>query len=427
MRCPHCRTGLIEVPTLQFPQVDTCPKRHGVWLDAGELTLFINETAIQLSVMADTTVAVQTSCLCPRCATLLDEQMIGSEGGFRCAACRGVWLPEGALARLHERYGEGRTTSFDEPALYARAEKIQHGRQERVVSDPSYKRRSSADLLYWCLLGGLITLIFSVVTWESLRQVLQNGHWSGKVDEGFFFLLLGAGGGLAFFLKGFRLYRETRLIETTPTSAIRSLAVGLVEIIGQAEPAGPSLSAPFSGMPCVFYHYVVEERHRHGKKNEWITIAKGESPHPFLVRDATGAVTVLPIGAKLMLETRATYQNTGPMEFPPSAIAGLQMLGISTTGWLESKVLRCSEGFILPHETIYLLGTAQIGGQEQSQNGIGLVIGSSPNAPFLIADRNEGDLVHSMRRRLLALLVGGPALTAMCLWSLLKFYLAVAR
>ena len=77
------------------------------------------------------------------------------------------------------------------------------------------------------------------------------------------------------------------------------------------------LSAPFSAMPCVFYYYMVEERQRHGKEEKWMTIAKGESSEPFVVRDATGGVTILPIGADLMLETRGTYQNTGSIELPP--------------------------------------------------------------------------------------------------------------
>jgi hypothetical protein len=289
------------------------------------------------------------------------------------------------------------------------------------------KQGSSAELLYWYVIGGLISLILGVTTWESLRRVMAPSHWSGKIDEGFVLLLLGVAGGIALFVHGFRLNRRKRFIETTPTSTIRSLAVGLVEVTGKAEPASAMLNAPFSAMPCVFYYYMVEERQRHGKEKKWVTIAKGESSEPFVVRDATGGVTILPIGADLMLETRGTYQNTGSIELPPAAESGLRALGIETAGWLPSKTLRCTEGFILPQETLYVLGTAHEGDQEQSANEARLFIGRHPDEPFLISDRGERALIARMRWQVWALYYGGPALTAACLWGLLHTSLTAVR
>ena len=71
-------------------------------------------------------------------------------------------------------------------------------------------------------------------------------------------------GGLYFFFAGFRLLARKRLLLTTPTSKIRSAALGLVEVNGVAD--GPyTISAPITGKPCFLYHTTAWEQ-RAGKK-----------------------------------------------------------------------------------------------------------------------------------------------------------------
>jgi hypothetical protein len=65
--------------------------------------------------------------------------------------------------------------------------------------------------------------------------------------------LVAIAGGLYFFVSGFRLLARKRLLLTTPTSKIRSAALGLVEVNGMA--AGPyTMPAPITGKPCFLYH-----------------------------------------------------------------------------------------------------------------------------------------------------------------------------
>lgn len=427
MHCPHCRTILIEVPTLQSPQIDVCPKRHGVWMDAGEMKLFLAQvSALTSSTATDSAVAVQTTALCPRCSTLLDEHMVFGEGALICSTCKGWWVPQGVLTRLHETHRSGAASiQLDETSFYVRAEAVQSKRDRHAVLQKQMRQGSSVGLLYWAAMLGMVSLIIGLLTWESFRRIIAKGHWAGKIDGGVVLLILGVAGGIALFFHGFRLNRRKRLIETTPTSSIRSLAMGLVEIIGQAEPAGPLLNAPFSAMPCVFFAYQVEERQRSGKQDKWVTIAKGESHQPFAVRDPTGAVTILPIGAELTIETRATYQNGAHLELSPTVEAGLATMGISPFGWLSSKTLRCTERFILPEERVYILGTAQGSNQEESANEARVFIGSHPDGTFIISDRSERDLLLRLRWQVLILLYGGPALTAACVWGVLHSYVAV--
>lgn len=427
MHCPHCQTPLIEIPTLQSPQIDVCPRRHGIWLDAGEMTLFLeNHRTLRSVAPVGAAVAVQTDCGCPRCDTLLDEHIVSGEGAFACPGCQGWWLPEGVLTRLHEAHrGDVVSIQLDETALYARAVAAQSKRAQHAAFRRRTRQGSSAGLLYWVTIVVIVSLVIMLLTGETIRRAIAKGHWIGKLDDGLLFLAVGVAGGMVLFFYGVRLNRRRHLIETTPTSAIRSLAIGLVEITGHAEPSGPMLNAPFSAMPCVFFSYKVEERQRAGKQEKWVTIAEGLSHLPFTVRDATGAVMILPIGAELMIESRGTYQNGGHIALPTTVEAGLAALGIASSGWLSSKTLRCTESFILPEERVYILGTAQEGDQHQSANEARLFIGSHPDGVFMITDRSERDLLSGLRWKVLVLLYGGPALTAACAWGLLHVYVAV--
>jgi hypothetical protein len=221
------------------------------------------------------------------------------------------------------------------------------------------------------------------------------------------------------------VHQRKRLIENIPTSTIRSLAMGLVEISGQAQPAESLLSSPFSELPCVFYSYAVEERVGSGKNARWETIAKGTSEQPFVVRDTTGQVLVVPLGAELILPDERTYRNDWFGALPPSAIDGLTRLGISTERWIGNKTLRCRESFILPEEQVYVLGTAHEhqGARECVENPSRMYIGSSRDHEFIISDRSENELLSRLRWQILAFGVGGLALASTCLIVIFKYYL----
>ncbi|HEU0069408.1 MAG TPA: GIDE domain-containing protein, partial [Nitrospiraceae bacterium] len=124
-------------------------------------------------------------------------------------------------------------------------------------------------------------------------------------------------GGLGLCIYGWILRQRKRLIESIPTSTIRSLALGLVEIEGLTQPEEGLLSSPFSGVPCVFYSYAVEEHVGSGKHARWETVANGTSEQPFFVRDTTGRVLVVPLGAELILPDERTYRNDWLGELPP--------------------------------------------------------------------------------------------------------------
>lgn len=68
------------------------------------------------------------------------------------------------------------------------------------------------------------------------------------------FLLAGIALGIYGFVNGFKIRSKKRLIANIPTSKVRSIAVGLVEISGKAKPNRDLLESSFTRKPCVFFN-----------------------------------------------------------------------------------------------------------------------------------------------------------------------------
>ncbi|MDD5086676.1 MAG: hypothetical protein PHV16_02895, partial [Candidatus Nanoarchaeia archaeon] len=77
-------------------------------------------------------------------------------------------------------------------------------------------------------------------------MVLNDIIWMSFWTLGFF------AAGVFLFWEGIKTLKHKRLIENIPTSKIRSLAMGLVEIYGEVVPAYKEvLKSPFSNKDCV--------------------------------------------------------------------------------------------------------------------------------------------------------------------------------
>jgi len=171
---------------------------------------------------------------------------------------------------------------------------------------------------------------------------------------------LAIAGGLYFFVSGFRLLARKRLLLTTPTSKIRSAAMGLVEVNGMA--AGPyTMSAPISGKPCFLYYTTVWQQ-REGKNVEWDKIADETLHLPFFIDDSTGQLLVEPLGADLDLrrdfreEYTASFFSSnfslGEDGVPPRISVFLSRHGI-----VPARRLRIEERSIKPEDALFIAGT----------------------------------------------------------------------
>lgn len=431
MKCLDCQMNLIEIPTSHGPELDVCSSGHGLWLDVGEVNFFVEDYTSLKRAIGDTgSVAVRIETLCPRCGNHMESETVARTSFLSCDSCHGWWLPHGSLTHLNEIYrGAAVPIQIHEAELYTRAASRHRALNETFRDQPRFnkKRANPQGIWFWVVFFGFAFVLGGLILVAGIGKAMRTTHWSQPPDQTLLYLAAGTVGGFGLFVYGWMVYQRKRLIESIPTSTIRSLALGLVEISGQAQPEEGLLSAPFSELPCVFYSYAVEEQVGSGKNARWETIAKGTSEQPFFVSDTTGQVLVVPLGAELILPDERISRSNWLGELPPTTLAGLSRLGISTERWMGSKTLRCRESFILPEELVYVLGTAHahLGATERVENSARLYIGSSRDQEFIISDRTEKDLLSRLQWQVLAYGAGGLALAATCVSIIFRYYLTI--
>ena len=179
-------------------------------------------------------------------------------------------------------------------------------------------------------------------------------------DRDIGYAALGFGFGIWSFFWGFTRLRRKRLIENIPTSTVRGMAMGLVELIGKARRL-KTLRGPLSGFDCVAYRYLVERYEQRGKSGSWVTIAQGDSFYcPFWIDDGTGKVLVSPPAAELILAVSYEFKTGLGKNIPDNLIEFMNAHNIKyKTGFFTASSLRFKEWDIFPEQTVYVLGSAR--------------------------------------------------------------------
>jgi hypothetical protein len=97
-----------------------------------------------------------------------------------------------------------------------------------------------------------------------------------------------------------------------PTSKIRSLAVGLVEVKGRAR-LGEAMHAPIGDTPCIGYRYVVEDIYKDDNGRETYSVIEQETRcNPFHIEDDSAVVEIAPDGIEFIwLQEDAAYRSGG--------------------------------------------------------------------------------------------------------------------
>ena len=111
-------------------------------------------------------------------------------------------------------------------------------------------------------------------------------------------------GGLTLFFGGLIKIKRDRLIENMPTSKIRSIALGLVEVYGKVVKHKETLTAPLSGKECVYCRFSITEWRRGRKRSYPHELIAKEKGVLFNVDDGTGKVLIDARGANLENLTR---------------------------------------------------------------------------------------------------------------------------
>jgi hypothetical protein len=287
-------------------------------------------------------------------------------------------------------------------------------------------------------------------------------------------VVFGFGAGIYLFFKGFRIFREYRVLADTPEIPIRSLAMGLVEIHGKAK--GEELvDSPVSHTPCLFYKVDIEKWQRNSKgSGSWSHYRTDADGVKFYLEDASGKVLVDAHGAEFDLlqsvrreigtwrrsstnltslfsrkeNTASTtdlklartpggevavippptddelyaYVARSPRSFSVSGFSLSFSLNPTTslggTG-LSRSSYRMTEYCILPEHWYDVTGTCTENLNAKDEHDRNLIMKGENEPTFLISWRSEREIEKALRRRAALYVFGGAALSIVCLAILL--------
>lgn len=175
--------------------------------------------------------------------------------------------------------------------------------------------------------------------YHDARSRVATGAWVRSLDRARLvaaavgLLLVGVGGG---WLAGFGL-RRARRVGALPAAAIRSAAQGYVELKGMAQAErGRLLHSPRSATPCLWYDYTELRRSLENGRERMHVVARRTAGVPFLLRDATGQVTVDPEGAEFDVRERKV-ERFGDSTYQESLV--MEGESVRATGWLSSQLV----------------------------------------------------------------------------------------
>jgi len=206
--------------------------------------------------------------------------------------------------------------------------------------------------------------------------------------------------GLVLFAFGFSRLKLKQRIENTPTSKVRSIAMGSVEVAGKVVASDEGLlEAPFTGTPCVYYRYAVEVYRSEGKKKGWHTVDSGLQAKRFLVQDDTGRVLVDPKFAEV--DIPHDFLQVGFQDPPERVRAFLTAKSVSHQGLFGwNKKMRYSEWHVAPDDDLFVTGEAGdnpfVAEGTVVEGHKDVMISKGASGPFYISDKSEKKIVGEL-------------------------------
>jgi len=239
------------------------------------------------------------------------------------------------------------------------------------------------------------------------------------------FISIGLVIGPVLFFAGLRWLSHKRLIENIPTSKIRSIAMGLVEIMGQVIPIGNNImKSPFANIDCVYYKYTVERWVKAKDSHHWRVVKSGKSDIPFLLKDNTGSVLIDSSGANIEV-TKVTYTSGSGKDPSPIIKKFLKSRNLDYEGFFGINYkMRYREALIKPNDSLYIIGTAadnpfkEDGSAQHSSDDI--MIHKGKGKIYYISDRSEKKVLTSYKIKSIAGLIVGALIIIVSVYILLN-------
>jgi hypothetical protein len=224
----------------------------------------------------------------------------------------------------------------------------------------------------------------------------------------------------AFFWWGRSSMNKAKRIEDTPTTPVRNVAEGFVEVKGKVKNLRQLLMSPLTKKPCVYYRFHVEEHVQRGKNSYWKTVVDDKQDCGTLVEDASQAsILVNLMASNLMLKpdnhARSGFLKDASIDLEETLAA----YGRSSKGFIFNKNMRYTETMLEVGDEIYVLGTAQ-------RAGDGLIIDKG-NDLFIVSDQSEEQLTKSFHNKKLGGFITAGILGAgglfLCVMSVANRYM----
>lgn len=266
---------------------------------------------------------------------------------------------------------------------------------------------------------------------------------STKIDV---WLTIGFGAGLYYFYKGFRVFREYRVLMDTPEIPIRSVAMGLVEIHGKATGVDP-IPSPVTKTPCYFYTVDIEHWVTDKNGGHWSHLVTDADGKRFYLSDATGKVLVDAHQAEydLVQTARVESRRSGGLglgrlisgvanssassggyglsddlcTYASAAVARRKGVGIFGSGTGNGERYRLTEHLVVPEHWYDLTGTCVENPHPQDEHDRNMIVKGTNEPTFLITFRSEQEIRRTLRGRAVKYIFGGAALAVGCLGILL--------
>jgi hypothetical protein len=205
-------------------------------------------------------------------------------------------------------------------------------------------------------------------------------------------------GGFALY-GGWSRYMDAQLVRDTPTSTVRSLAVGAAEVKGTAAPVNEPLASPLTRQAaCMYQLRVKEQQPDDDGGSSWETVFYTSEGVPFLLDDGTGSVRVEPDGADLQIERETTIE-VDEGDRPPEAVRdwsaehGVGGRHLTSTSRHDRRL---QERVLADGESAYVFGGAQrLEGAGSAENERNLVLREHAGTErFIVSDKSEGELLQ---------------------------------
>jgi uncharacterized protein YxjI len=210
--------------------------------------------------------------------------------------------------------------------------------------------------------------------------------------------------GLISFYYAYTQIHLKRIIENLPTSKIRSLSLGLVELCGKAQPKHQTYISPFSKTECIYYNYKVYEYRTSstskGQNSSWHKIKDRTQKDDFYLDDTTGKATIQIEKAKLDIPKTFKIESGLFSSLTDEIKTTLSNEGINTKSLFGfNKKLKIEEYSIPTNTDLYILGNAT----RDNNNEITI----SKKKILYISTKSEKELLKSLRNKIIISLIIG--------------------